>query len=123
MRALSNILAILAGHVAKGDRVLVECTTTADKAVVLIADTAGTVDGSLLSRLFMPFASPTGESDARAAMSVAGDIIQSHAGEITVRASSSWKTILAISFPNAANSERRGRRDRRHRAGDRRRDS
>jgi nitrogen-specific signal transduction histidine kinase len=56
-------------------------------------------------------------------MSVAGDIIQRHAGEITVRSSPSWKTILAISFPAAANSDRRARRERRHRSGDRRKDS
>ena len=120
--ALRSILAILAGHVSKGDRALIECTTTADKAVVLIADTAGTADGSLLSRLFMPFAAAPGDDDPRAAMSVAGDIIQRHAGEITVRSSPSWKTILAISFPAASNSDRRARRERRHRSGDRRKD-
>ncbi len=121
--ALTSILGILAGHVSKGDRVLIEGSATAEKAVILIADTAGTVDGSLLSRLFMPFAAAPGDSDPRAAMSVAGDIIQRHAGEIAVRSSSSWKTILAISFPAAANSDRRARRDRRNRPGDRRKDS
>ncbi len=119
--ALGSILAILAGHLSKGDRALIECTSTTDKAVVLIADTAGTADGSLLSRLFMPFSAAPGDSDPRAAMSVAGDIIQRHAGEITVRSSPSWKTILAISFPAAANAERRARRDRRGRPSDRRR--
>jgi len=118
--ALGSILAILSGHVSKGDRTLIECSATADKAVVLIADTAGTVDGSLLSRLFMPFAASPHDTDPRAAMSVAGDIIQRHAGEITVRSSSSWKTILAISFPAAANTDRRARRERRNRPGDRR---
>lgn len=120
--ALHNILGILAGHVSKGDRALIECSATTEKAVVLIADTAGTSDGSLLSRLFMPFATAPGDADPRAAMSVAGDIIQRHAGEITVRSSPSWKTILAISFPAASNSERRARRDRRNRGGDRRKD-
>ncbi len=120
--AMRSILTILAGHVSKGDRALIECTSTADKAVVLIADTAGTADGSLLSRLFMPFAAAPNDDDPRAAMSVAGDIIQRHAGEITVRSSATWKTILAISFPAAANSERRARRDRRARPGDRRKD-
>lgn len=120
--ALNNILGILAGHVSKGDRALIECSATAEKAVVLIADTAGTSDGSLLSRLFMPFATAPGDADPRTAMSVAGDIIQRHAGEITVRSSPSWKTILAISFPAASNSERRARRERRNRGGDRRKD-
>lgn len=120
--ALTSILGILAGHVSKGDRALVECSATSEKAVVLIADTAGTSDGSLLSRLFMPFAAAHGDGDPRAAMSVAGDIIQRHAGEITVRSSPSWKTILAISFPAASNSERRARRDRRNRGEDRRKD-
>ncbi len=121
--ALTSILGILAGHVSKGDRVLIECSSTAEKAVVLIADTAGTVDGSLLSRLFMPFAAAPGDSDPRAAMSIAGDVIQRHAGEISVRSSASWKTILAISFPAAANSDRRARRERRGHPGDRRKDS
>lgn len=121
--ALVNILRILAGHVSKGDRALIECSSTPDKAVVLVADTAGTVDGSLLSRLFMPFATASGDTDPQSAMSVAGDIIQRHAGEITVRSSASWKTILAISFPAASNSDRRARHDRRNRPGDRRRSS
>jgi signal transduction histidine kinase len=121
--ALVNILRILAAHVSKGDRAMIECSASADKAVILVADTAGTVDGSLLSRLFMPFTSPSVDTDPQAAMSVAGDIIQRHGGEITVRSSSSWKTILAISFPAASNTDRRARRDRRGRPGDRRRSS
>jgi signal transduction histidine kinase len=118
--ALVNILRILAAHVSKGDRAMIECSATADKAVVLVADTAGTVDGSLLSRLFMPFSTVPGDTDPQAAMSAAGDIIQRHGGEITVRSSASWKTILAISFPAASNTDRRARRDRRGRANDRR---
>lgn len=121
--ALVNILRILAAHVSKGDRAMIECSATADKAVVLVADTAGTVDGSLLSRLFMPFTTASADTDPQASMSVAGDIIQRHGGEITVRSSSSWKTILAISFPAASNSDRRARHDRRSRPADRRRSS
>jgi signal transduction histidine kinase len=102
---------------------MIECSATADKAVVLVADTAGTVDGSLLSRLFMPFTTASADTDPQASMSVAGDIIQRHGGEITVRSSSSWKTILAISFPAASNSDRRARHDRRSRPADRRRSS
>ncbi|HEU4928926.1 MAG TPA: hypothetical protein VFU38_03785, partial [Candidatus Krumholzibacteria bacterium] len=117
--ALISVLDILARHVSKGDKALIECSTTADKAVVLFADTAGTADGSLLSRLFMPLAS-AGDDEAKSSASLAGDIIQRHGGEMTVRSSSSWKTILAISFPAAANSERRTRTDRRAKRNDRR---
>jgi signal transduction histidine kinase len=116
--ALHNILGVLAPHVGKGDRVLIECSASDGRAVVLVADTAGKVDGTLLSRLFMPFTPPSGApGDSEGALSVAGDILQRHAGEITVKSSPSWKTILVLSFPVAANSERRReRRDRRRRA-------
>ncbi len=119
-RALASVLDILARHVSKGDKALVECSATADKAVVLFADTAGTADGSLLSRLFMPLNAEPDAGEEKSSESLAGDIIQRHGGEITVRSTSSWKTILAISFPAAANSERRVRNDRRQKHGDRR---
>ncbi len=117
--ALNNILGVLGPHVGKGDRVLVECSASDGRAVILVADTAGKVDGTLLSRLFMPFA-PSGAGDPESALSVAGDILQRHAGEITVKSSPSWKTILALSFPIAANSERRGKRSDRRRRPERR---
>jgi nitrogen-specific signal transduction histidine kinase len=120
--ALESILRVLAGHVAKGDRVLLETSTTDDRVVIVIADTAGKVDGTLLSRLFMPFVVSGDDNVNAGAMSAAGDILQRHAGEITVKSSPSWKTILAISFPTAANRDRREtRKDRRHRDADRRR--
>jgi GAF domain-containing protein len=119
--AIENILGVLGAHVAKGDRVLLEASHAEDRIVLLIADTAGKLDGTLLSRLFMPFVTSTEDPDP-GAMSVAGDILQRHAGEITVKSSPSWKTILAISFPVAANRDRREtRKDRRHAAAERRR--
>lgn len=119
--ALDSIVRVLAEHVGKGDRVLFEYSASAGNAVLLFADTAGKVDGTLLSRLFLPF-TPRGRDDEPGdAMAVAGDIVQRHAGEITVRSSPSWKTILAITFPTSANSDRRNTRsDRRHRPRDRR---
>jgi hypothetical protein len=68
----------------------------------------------------MPFTGASDDDSPQSALSIAGDIIQRHAGEITVRSSPSWRTILAIAFPAAANSDRRARRDRRRRAADRR---
>jgi GAF domain-containing protein len=119
--ALENILGVLGAHIDKGDRVLLEASHTDDRVVLLIADTAGKIDGTLLSRLFMPFVTSSEDPDP-GAMSVAGDILQRHAGEITVKSSPSWKTILAISFPVASNRDRREtRNDRRHAASDRRR--
>lgn len=119
--ALESILRVLAAHVAKGDRVLLEASIGDERAVLVIADTAGQVDGTLLSRLFMPFTPAGDENTNPGAMSAAGDILQRHAGEITVKSSPSWKTILAISFPAASNRDRRElRRDRRNRDEDRR---
>jgi GAF domain-containing protein len=119
--ALENILGVLGAHVGKGDRVLLEASPNDDRIVLLIADTAGKLDGTLLSRLFMPFITSAEDPDP-GAMSAAGDILQRHAGEITVKSSPSWKTILAISFPVASNRDRReSRKDRRHQAAERRR--
>jgi GAF domain-containing protein len=119
--ALESILRVLAAHIEKGDRVLLEASTGDDRAVLVIADTAGKVDGTLLSRLFMPFASSGDEGSNPGAMSAAGDILQRHAGEIAVKSSPSWKTILAVSFPAASNRDRRETsRDRRNRDDDRR---
>jgi hypothetical protein len=118
--ALDSIIRVLSAHVAPGDRVLFECASTAGKAVLLVADTAGKVDGTLLSRLFMPFgAGPAGDDgeEAQASMAAAGDILQRHAGEITVKSSPSWRSILAISFPVASNRDRRSQRRDRRRAG------
>jgi len=119
--ALENILGVLGAHVGKGDRVMLEASMADDRVVLLIADTAGKLDGTLLSRLFMPFVTSAEDPDP-GAMSVAGDILQRHAGEITVKSSPSWKTILAISFPVASNRDRRAaRKDRRHHTTERRR--
>jgi signal transduction histidine kinase len=96
--ALENILGVLGSHVGKGDRVLLEASAAEDRVVLLIADTAGKIDGTLLSRLFMPFVTHAEDPDP-GAMSAAGDILQRHGGEITVKSSPSWKTILAIAFP------------------------
>ena len=118
--ALESILRVLAAHVSKGDRVLLEASVGEDRVIILIADTAGKVDGTLLSRLFMPFVGADDDGLHPGAMSAAGDILQRHAGEITVKSSPSWKTILAISFPASSNRDRRESRDRRNRPADRR---
>jgi GAF domain-containing protein len=119
--ALDSVARVMAEHVGKGDRVLFECTASAEKAVLLFADTAGKVDGTLLSRLFLPFA-PRGAGEEPAdTMALAGDILQRHAAEITVKSSASWKTVLAITFPISANRDRRNTpSDRRRRPRDRR---
>ncbi len=119
--AMDNILDVMAPHLGKGDRVLIECSATEERAVIMVADTAGKVDGTLLSRLFMPFVRADEGGDQQAAMSTAGDILQRHGGEITVKSSPSWKTILGLSFPVSANSERRRERTERRRRSERRR--
>lgn len=115
--ALRSILDSVGESVGEGDRVLVECTASGEKAVVLVADTGEGLPGDLLSRLFMPFGRVEDGDDRRGAMSLAGDIIHRHSGEISVRSSPSWRTILVISFPVSSNSDRRrGRSDRRRRS-------
>lgn len=116
--ALSNIIATMSDGLAEGDKVLLECSTSDDKAVVMVADTGRGLPGNLLSRLFMPFSDPG--SEEKNAMSLAGDILQQHAGEISLRSSPSWKTILVIMFPLSANRDRRRTRNDRRRRRDRR---
>jgi len=118
--ALGNILRTLTSCVRDGDKVMVECSTNATRAMVAIADTGAGLPGNLLSRLFMPFSDLDQNDEFKSAMSLAGDIFHHHAGEIMIKSSTSWKTILVVSFPLVANkdrrttrSERRNRRDRR----------
>gem|GEM_PF-1695427 len=118
--ALGNILRVVGDNVIDGDRVLVECSSGDDRVVFVVADTGAGMPGDLLSRLLMPFAS-SGNEEGKNSMSVAGDVLRRHAGEITVRSSASWRTILAVSFPRAANRDRRRTRsERRRRRRDRR---
>lgn len=120
-QAVRNILSALGSCVRDGDRVMVECSVTSDRAVVCIADTGEGLPGSLLSRLFMPFTEVDAGDEYRSALSLAGDIIHRHAGEIMVKSSPSWRTILLITFPMAANRDRRrSRSDRRRGRSDRR---
>lgn len=119
--AFRSIMLSLRSAVAKDDKVRVECTCDDKKVVVAFADTGRGMPGDVLSRLLMPFASVREGDERKSAMSRAGDIIHRHAGEILIRSSVSWKSILAITLPLAASRDRRSRRqDRRARAADRR---
>jgi nitrogen-specific signal transduction histidine kinase len=96
--------------------VLLECSRDEDRAVIIIADTGSGLPGNLLSRLFMPFSDLDQDDEFKSAMSLAGDILHRHAGEIMVKSSTSWKTILIVSFPIVSNKDRRStRKERRHR--------
>lgn len=117
--ALHSILRTVSHSVADGDRVMVECSNTDERVHLCIADTGRGLPGNLMSRLFMPFAA-RGEDEDKNALSIAGKILQQHAGEISLKSTTSWNTVLVISFPIAANKDRRSRRQRRRRAGDRR---
>lgn len=112
--ALENILGTMMSCVTDGDKVMIECSTSEERATIAIADTGSGLPGNLLSRLFMPFSDIDRDDEFKSAMTLAGDIIHRHAGEITVKSSSSWNTILVVSFPLVAN------RDRRHTHNDRR---
>jgi signal transduction histidine kinase len=120
-KAFESILNVLASCVREGDRIMIECSTTADKAIVCVADTGQGLPGNLLSRLFMPFSDVDTGDEYTSAMSLAGDIVHRHSGEIMVKSSPSWKTILLVTFPLAANRDRRrSGTDRRGRRRDRR---
>ncbi len=118
--ALEKILTATLGCLEKEDKVLVECSMADGRALVCVADTGRGLPGDAVSRLFMPFVDPTVGDERTRALSLAGDILQQHCAEIMIKSTSSWRTILVLSFPAAAGrdrrkppSERRRRRDRR----------
>jgi signal transduction histidine kinase len=121
--AFTNILRTLTSCVKEGDKVMIECSSDEERAMVVVADTGEGLPGNLLSRLFMPFSEIDRGDESKNAMTLAGDILYRHAGEITIKSSTSWKTILVVRFPIAANRDRRRTAppDRRKRSNDRRR--
>jgi nitrogen-specific signal transduction histidine kinase len=119
--AIDNILRSITSVLKKHDRVLVECSLTQDKVLIVFADTGDGLPGNLLSRLFMPFVHMTSGDERQRALSLAGDILHTHAGEIKVKTSSDWNTIIQLSFARMGNQDRRRRsRDRRKQEPDRR---
>lgn len=115
--ALNNILSATRSFLAKGNKMLVECSSAEDRVLLCFADNGVGVPGDAISRLLMPFDSATETDERKRALSLAGEIIEKHAGDILVKSSMSWRTILILSFPKAANRERRkSRRDRRRRS-------
>jgi hypothetical protein len=119
--AIDNILRSITSVLKKNDRVLIECSMTKDKVMIVFADTGDGLPGNLLSRLFMPFVEMTSGDERQRALSLAGEILHTHAGEIKVKTSSDWNTILELSFSRTGNRDRRqNRRDRRNRKPDRR---
>jgi len=114
--AIENILRVTASCAKKGDKMLVECKNTEDRVLVCFADNSTGLPGDAISRLVMPFSDADKTDDKKRSLSLAGEIIQKHAGEILIRSSMSWKTILILSFPKKANRDRRSsRRERRRR--------
>ncbi len=85
----------------------IECSTSDDRVLLCFADNSEGLPGDIISRLFMPFESAAVEDEKKRALSLAGEVIQKHAGEIMIKSSHSWKTILILSFPGAANRDRR----------------
>ncbi len=113
--AIESILRTTAKYLDKGNRALIECSTADDRVMLCFADNSAGLPGDIISRLFMPFDSIEVEDEKKRALSIAGEIIQKHAGEIMIKSSHSWKTILILTFPCAANRDRRtvGRQRRR----------
>ncbi|MDH3216104.1 MAG: ATP-binding protein [Candidatus Krumholzibacteria bacterium] len=114
--ALKNILQTTASCVSTGHKMMVECSTSQDRVLLCVADNGTGLPGDAISRLFMPFDEVAGGDEKKRALSLAGQIIQKHSGDILIKSSMSWKTILILSFPKGANRDRRkSRRDRRRR--------
>ncbi|NIM19025.1 MAG: hypothetical protein GTO51_01410 [Candidatus Latescibacteria bacterium] len=119
--AIGNILRSVSSSLRPEEKVLVEATTTDDRVFIVFADTGLGLPGNILSRLFMPFAEIGSRDERKRSLSLAGEILHTHAGEIKVKTSQNWKTILELSFAKMGNLDRRrGRRDRRKRTSDRR---
>jgi signal transduction histidine kinase len=118
--ALENVFRATASCLRKGDKMLVECSSSEDRVLLCFADNSPGLPGDTISRLFMPFSEVKGGDEKKRALSLAGEIIQKHAGEILIKSSMSWKTILILSFPKSANRDRRRSRDDRRRRRERR---
>jgi len=114
--AIENIIRATASCLKKGDKMLVECSNAQDRVLVCFADNSAGLPGDAISRLVMPFSETEPGDERKRALSLAGEIIQKHSGEILIKSSMSWKTILILSFAKSANRDRRhSRRDRRRR--------
>jgi signal transduction histidine kinase len=114
--AMKNILDTTAASLIDGEKMMVECSASDDRLLVCVADNGAGLPGDTISRLFMPFIGDVSQDEGKRSLSVAGDVLQKHSSEITVKSSYSWKTILVLGFPIAASRDRRkSKRDRRRR--------
>jgi signal transduction histidine kinase len=118
--AIEKILDAALAGLAKGEKMLVECSHGDGRAMVCIADTGHGLPGDVISRLFMPFVPAAGREEGSRSLSLAGNVLRRHSATITVKASRSWRTILAIGFPCAASRDRRKLKDDRRRRSERR---
>lgn len=116
-QAVRNIVTATASFMTSGEKMLIECSSTDDRVLLCFADNGNGVPGDTISRLLMPFDGVNETDERKRALSLAGEIIEKHGGDILVKSSMSWRTILILSFPRAANRDRRKTpRDRRRRS-------
>jgi hypothetical protein len=119
--AFENILRSTGSALSTGDKLLVEGHVDEERIKIVFADTGAGLPGDVLSRLFMPFREIELADERKNALSLAGEIISLHGGEIEMKTSLGWKTILVVGFKAAANRDRRrSSKDRRRRSKDRR---
>ena len=118
--ALASILNAIGSYLRAGDKLLVECTDKDERAHICFADTGDGLPGDTISRLFMPFEQRDDVDEKKRALSLAADVIEKHGGDVTIKSAGNWKTILILSFPLAANRDRRKTAADRRRRGDRR---
>ncbi|MCK4304726.1 MAG: GAF domain-containing protein [Candidatus Eisenbacteria sp.] len=107
-----NIMHDALVSVRDGDTIRIETLRQGDRVLLEIANTGEQLPGTILERLFVPFATsrPAGRG---LGLAVAHQIVREHGGEISVRSEDEWGAVFTISFPIRANQDRRKLRNRR----------
>jgi signal transduction histidine kinase len=111
-QVVRNMLEHALESVPQGGRVKVETRKTQGYVVVEIASDAPPLSGDMLEQLFVPFATSRKGGDP-VGLALAQQVVQSHGGEIRVRAEGDWGVIFSFTLPVVENADRRARQDRR----------
>ena len=111
-QVVKNMLEHALESVPQGGRIKVETRKSQGYVVVEIASDAPPLSGDMLEQLFVPFATSRKGGDP-VGLALAQQVVQSHGGEIRVRAEGDWGVIFSFTLPVVENADRRARQDRR----------
>ena len=111
-QVVRNMLEHALESVPQGGRVKVETRKSQGYVVVEIASDSPPLSGDMLEQLFVPFATSRKGGDP-VGLALAQQVVQSHGGEIRVRAEGDWGVIFSFTLPVVDNADRRARQDRR----------